>query len=133
MRYMLDTDICIYAVKGIPASVRDMIERSVFEGLCISSISYSELEFGIFNSNDPKGNQESLNRFLTGIRVLPFDDAAAAEYGMIRADLKKKGTPIGPLDTLIAAHARSEGLILVTNNTREFSRIPGLKLENWAE
>ena len=85
------------------------------------------------NSSNPARNEQSLLRFLLPLSILPFGPAEASEYGEIRTYLQKQGTPIGPMDTLIAAHARSEGLILVTNNIREFERVPDLELENWTE
>ena len=102
-------------------------------GGCISSITLAELEYGMKHSSNPAKNEQALLRFLVPFSVLPFGPAAASEYGEIRAYLQGQGTPIGPLDMLIAGHARAESMILVTNNVREFERVPGLKLENWAE
>ncbi len=132
MTYMLDTNICIYVMKQRPAAVLERFRQELDAGLCISSITLAELEFGMKNSSDPARNELALLRFLAPLSVLPFGAAAAADYGEIRACLQRKGTPIGPLDMLIAGHARAEGLALVTNNTKEFARVPGLKLENWA-
>ena len=115
---MLDTNICIYTIKHKPESVIKRFTAEIPNGLCISSI------------NPPK-NAATLAKFLTAITILPFDDLAAIEYGNICADLQKKGTPIGQMDMLIAAHARAEKLVLVTNNTREFERVDELQLENW--
>ena len=133
MTYMLDTNICIYAMKTKPAQVLTRLKEALHSGICISSITLAELEYGIKHSSNPEKNAQALIRFLIPFRILPFDAAAAAEYGKIRAHLQSQGTPIGPLDMLIAGHARSEGLILVTNNVREFERVPGLIIENWAE
>ena len=102
------------------------------EDICISSITLAELEYGVYNSARPSQNQLALMTFLASIPVIPFDADAAREYGIIRADLKKKETLIGANDLLIAAHAKSLDITLVTNNTREFERVEGLKLENWA-
>lgn len=133
MTYMLDTNICIYVMKKKPMNVLQRFKEEMDGGLCISSITLAELEFGMKNSSNPARNEQALLRFLAPLSVLPFGLAAASEYGEIRAYLQKQGTPIGPLDMLIAAHARAEGLVLVTNNTREFERVPDLELENWAE
>ena len=100
--------------------------------LCISVVTLAELEYGVFNSSDPDRNQLALTLFLAGVEILPFDDDAAIEYGGIRANLKKKETPICANDLMIAAHAKSRGLVLVANNTREFERVEGLELEDWA-
>lgn len=131
MKYMLDTNIIAYAKNNRPESVlrRFMAHRP--EDMCVSAITMAELEFGVCNSTRPEQNQLALMTFLSGIAVVPFEADAALAYGEIRADLTKKGTLIGANDLLIAAHARSLGLTLVTNNTREFDRVDGLKVENW--
>lgn len=133
MTYMLDTNICIYAMKNKPEKVLARLKKEMDGGIAISSITLAELEFGMKNSSNPAKNEQALLKFLFPLSILPFDSAAAYEYGDIRAFLQKQGTPIGPNDMLIASHARAEGLTLVTNNTREFERVPGLKLENWVE
>lgn len=130
MKYMLDTNICIYAQKQFK-NVLDNIKNNWQDGIVISTITLAELQYGVEASVNREKNAVSLMKFLSIVGVLPFDDYAAAEYGKIRADLRKKGTPIGTMDMLIAAHARAEGLIVVTNNTREFERVDGIKLENW--
>lgn len=99
--------------------------------MCISAITMAELEFGICKSSKPAQNRLALMMFLSEIQVVPFDGKAAQEYGLIRAELTARGTPIGANDLLIAAHARSLGLTLITNNGREFERVPGLTVENW--
>lgn len=131
MTYMIDTNICIYAIKNKPEKVLKRFKEELNNGICISSITLAELEYGIKNSSNPAKNEQSLLKFLLPLSILPFGSAAASEYGEIRAYLKKQGKPIGPLDMLIAGHAKAEGLILVTNNVREFERVPGLELENW--
>lgn len=131
MKYMLDTNICIYIISKKPGNVLENLKARMDEGFSISSITLAELEYGVAYSEKKRKNADALAQFLAFISILPFEEAAAAEYGAIHAHLRKKGTPIGPLDALIAAHARAENLILVTNNTREFERVPGLKLENW--
>lgn len=133
MIYMLDTNICIYAMKNRPEKVLRRLKEELDNGVCISSITLAELEYGMKHSSDPAKNEQALLRFLVPFSVLAFGPSAASEYGEIRAYLQSKGTPIGPLDMLIAGHARSENMVLVTNNVREFERVPGLKLENWAE
>ena len=131
MRFMLDTNIIAYAKNGRPETVLKRLMQYSPEDYCISSITLAELEFGVYNSARPEQNQLALMTFLARIEVIPFDADAAREYGMIRADLTKKGNLIGANDLLIAAHARALDLTLVTNNTREFERVDGLKLENW--
>lgn len=130
MKYMLDTNICIYAQKQFK-NVLDNIKNNWQDGIVISTITLAELQYGVEASVNREKNAVSLMKFLSIVGVLPFDDYAAAEYGKIRSDLRKKGTPIGTMDMLIAAHARAEGLIVVTNNTREFERVDSIKLENW--
>ena len=133
MTYMLDTNICIYAMKNKPEKVLRRFKEEMNNGLCISSITLAELEYGIQHSSRPAQNEQALLRFLVPLTVLPFDTSAASVYGEIRTALQNNGTPIGPMDMLIAAHAKAEGLTLVTNNVREFQRVPGLEVENWAE
>lgn len=132
MKYMLDTNICIYAIKHKPDTVIKKFLSHVPEELCISAITYAELMHGVEKSMSVERNRIAMSLFLSPITILQFDEHAAQEYGKIKAELEKKGTPIGPMDTLIAGHARSAGLILVTNNTREFSRVTGLTVEDWA-
>lgn len=133
MTYMLDTNICIYVMKNRPERVLEQFRKELDRGICISSITLAELEYGMKHSSNPVKNEQSLLKFLLPLSILPFGQAAASAYVEIRAYLQRKGTPIGPLDMLIAAHARAENMILVTNNVREFERVPGLELENWAE
>ena len=97
----------------------------------MSSVTLSELEYGAAKSADPGRNRLALARFMTPLKVVPYDDAAAPMYGRVRVELERAGTPIGPLDTMIAAHALSLGLTVVTSNEREFRRVSGLKVENW--
>ena len=132
MSYMLDTNICIYAMKNKPEKVLQRLKEEINDGVCISSITLAELEYGMKHSSNPAKNEQALLRFLLPFDVPPFGAAAASEYGEIRAYLQKAGTPIGAMDMLIAAHAKSEDIVLVTNNTREFERVVGLELENWA-
>lgn len=132
MRYMLDTNIVAYAKNNRPEVVYERMSHFDPKDLCVSVITLAELEYGVFNSSNPERNQLALTLFLANIEVVPFDDDAAVEYGRIRADLRRKGTPIGANDLMIAAHAKSLGVTLVTNNTREFGRVEGLMLEDWA-
>jgi tRNA(fMet)-specific endonuclease VapC len=132
MKYMLDTDMCIYIIKQKPKNVLHKFLLEMSSGICISSITLGELEFGVKNSLEPVKNEKALLQFLAPLDISEFGRYAAFEYGDIRAHLKKNGQLIGPLDMLIAAHARSEALVLVTNNTREFERVPGLEIENWS-
>ena len=133
MTYMLDTNICIYVMKEKPARVLQRFREELDGGLCISSITLAELEYGMKHSSDPVKNEQALLRCLAPLSILPFGAAAASEYGDLRAYLQRQGTPIGPLDMLIAAHARAENMTLVTNNVREFVRVPDLEIENWAD
>ncbi len=131
MKYMLDTNICIYIIKNKPPQALANLKAHYMEGVSISAITLAELEHGVEKSAYPEKNAVALMQFLSIIEVLPFDGSAAIEYGKICAFLQKKGTPIGTMDNLIAAHARTEKLVLVTNNVREFERVPGLAVENW--
>ena len=132
MKYMLDTNIVAFAKNNRPEVVLERMRRFDPGDLCVSVVTLAELEYGVFNSSNPERNQLALTLFLANIDAIPFDDDAAVEYGRIRADLRRKGTPIGANDLMIAAHAKSLGMTLVTNNTREFSRVEGLMLEDWA-
>ena len=133
MKYMLDSDICVYIIKQSPKEVLNNLHAKKADGVCISSITLAELEYGAHKSAYPEKNTLALHKILAILTVLPFDDVAACEYGKIRADLERKGTPIGSLDTQIAAHAKALDITLVTNNTREFNRVEGLTIENWAQ
>lgn len=132
IRYMLDTNMIAYARNRRPPCVLERLLQHDPSEICISSITMAELEFGVFNSSKPNQNRTALLMFLSGIAVLPFDTAASLEYGEIRFRLKKTGNLIGSNDMLIAVHARSLSLILVTHNKSEFSRVEGLKIEDWA-
>lgn len=133
MTYMLDTNICIYAIKRKPENVLRRFQEKLDSGLCISSVTLAELQYGIKHSSEPAKNEKALLSFLLPISILPFGVKEAAKYGEIRSYLQNKGAIIGPLDMLIAAHARANNMILVTNNVREFERVPNLKIENWVE
>lgn len=133
MKYMLDTNICIYAIKNKPEIVIKKFLEHVPDEMCISAITYAELMHGVEKSQAVEKNRLAMSLFLSPITVLEFDSYAAEEYGRIREELEKKGTSIGPMDMLIAGHAKSEGLTLVTNNVREFERVEGLIVEDWAQ
>ena len=132
MKYLLDTNICIYAQKGVPSVLRN-IQAHWKEGIAISAITLAELEHGVAASANPQKNAVALLKMLSILDVLPFDSDAASEYGVINAALRRQGTPIGTMDTLIAAHGKAAGLIVVTHNTREFQRVDGLQLVDWYE
>ena len=132
LQYMLDTNTIIYARNKRPPSVQEVLLSHDPSSICISVITMAELEYGIFKSSKPAQNRSALMLFLSDITVLPFNSDAASQYGEIRHFLQTKGNLIGANDMLIAAHAKALNLTLVTHNTGEFSRIPGLKLEDWA-
>lgn len=132
IRYMLDTNVCIDVIRGITPGLLKAINSHNPDEVGISSIVFAELHTGVCKSSNPAHNLEKLTDFCTPLTVLPFDSLAAEQYGMIRAYLERLGTPIGPLDTLIAAHALAAHAILVTNNNREFCRIPDLQVEDWS-
>lgn len=133
MRYMLDTNICIYAIKHNPVEVFERLKEHDPEEICISSITYGELVHGVEKSKAVYKNRIALTLFLANIEILKFDTEAAQKYGEVRAQLEKTGKAIGPLDMLIAAHANSSGCTLVTNNIKEFERVEGLNLGNWVK
>ena len=130
MKYMLDTNICIFIMKHVPNVLSAFFQKKN-DGVAISAITQAELEFGLYNSNMQENNKNKLISFLSLVEILPFDGTAATSYGMIRTELKRNGTPIGNMDMLIAAHAKSLNMTLVTNNTREFERVKGLIIEDW--
>ena len=131
MRYMLDTNIVIYAKNNRPEEVLKKFKKYEPSDLCVSAITMAELEYGVFNSSKPKQNRLALLAFLSNIEIIPFDDKAAIEYGRIRYELKTKGQLIGANDLLIAAHVKSLGYTLITNNSKEFGKVKGLKTINW--
>lgn len=133
MKYMLDTNICIYTIKEKPLKVFHTFKSLNVGDVCISAVTLAELQYGVYKSQHYERNKIALLNFLAPIEILPFSSKAASLYGEIRADLEKRGQTIGAYDLLIAAHALSENLTLVTNNTKEFSRIPNIHLQNWAE
>lgn len=131
-RYLLDTNTCIYIVNRKPAQVFEHFAGMHSGEIAISSITGAELVFGVAKSGS-KRNRDALDKFLAPLEIVPFDEAAMRCYGDLRCQLERRGQPIGAMDLLIAAHALALGVILVTNNLREFQRVPGLNLENWVE
>ena len=129
-KYMLDTNIVIYVIKRRPVEVLDTFNRH-FGQMCISTITLAELMHGAEKSARVEHNTRQVEDFVSRLQVVAYDIKAAAHYGQIRADLERKGTTIGVNDLHIAGHARSEGLILVSNYLREFDRVDGVRLENW--
>jgi tRNA(fMet)-specific endonuclease VapC len=132
MKLMLDTNICIYIIKQQPAVVLKRFLDYQVGDIGISAVTLSELRYGVAKSKHREKNANALDEFIIPLDIALFDEAAALAYGDIRTDLEKAGTPIGAMDMLIAAHALSLGITLVTNNSREFSRIPRLKITDWA-
>jgi tRNA(fMet)-specific endonuclease VapC len=128
---MLDTNICIYLINNKLPELAKRITEIPNEQICVSSITQAELEYGVAKSQNRLKNAQALAKFLSVMNVLSFDSNASVEYGEIRADLERRGMSIGPLDMLIAGHAKSLGYIVVTNNTREFARVDGLSVEDW--
>ena len=130
LQYMLDTNICIYVMKSYPPQLRERFNR-LAEQLCLSSVTLGELHYGAEKSARRIDNLQAIAHFTARLEVLPFAEKAAAHYGQIRAQLERDGRPAGAYDMMIGGHARSEALVLVTNNRREFERMDGLRVENW--
>jgi tRNA(fMet)-specific endonuclease VapC len=128
---MLDTNMCIYLIRRRLPQVLEHFQRHTIGDIGISTVTLAELHYGAAKSQFPERNQQALTAFTLPLEIVPFDAAAAAAYGPVRAALERQGTPIGAMDMLIAAHALSLRLTLVTNNTREFARVQGLSVENW--
>jgi tRNA(fMet)-specific endonuclease VapC len=131
MKVMLDTNICIYLIKQQPPTILERFLAHPVGDIGISSITAAELAYGVNKSRHTTKNRHALEQFLAPLEVAAFDQVAAWAYGRIREQLEVKGTPIGSMDMLIAAHALSLGVRLVSNNLREFRRVPGLRLDNW--
>lgn len=132
LKYMLDTNIAIYTIKNKPIEVREAFKQHDGQ-MCISTVTLMELIYGAEASAAVERNLRIVEGFAARLDVLPFDNGAAAHTGQLRAELRKRGTPIGPYDEMIAGHARSLGLVVVTNNTKQFEHVPGLRLANWVE
>ncbi|WP_017316509.1 type II toxin-antitoxin system tRNA(fMet)-specific endonuclease VapC [Mastigocladopsis repens] len=133
MRFLLDTNTCIYIIKRKPPKVFERFQTLDIFDVGIFSITVAELEYGVYKSQRQQQNQAALSQFLIPLEIIPFNETATQTYGRIRAELERQGIVIGSMNMLIASQAISLGLILVTNNVREFSRIPGLVLENWVD
>lgn len=131
MKYLLDTNICIYVIKQKPEKIFKRLKKLSLGQVAISSITYSELYFGVQKSQKRSQNEAALQQFTSPLEILSYPPEASVIYGAIRAYLERNGTPIGPLDTFIAAHAQYLDLTLVTNNVAEFSRVPDLRVGNW--
>jgi tRNA(fMet)-specific endonuclease VapC len=131
VKYLLDTNICSFVIRGRRQRVVERFGQHRVGDLGISVVTLAELRFGADKSSDPAKNHIALDNFLLPLELVPFDQRAAEQYGKVRSDLESRGLPIGPLDTLIAAHALSLGIPLVTNNTAEFARVQGLSVEDW--
>jgi tRNA(fMet)-specific endonuclease VapC len=131
--FLLDSNICIYVINNRPIKVVGKIKEFIPPEIKLSSISIAELEYGVSKSQNREKNRQALVNFASAFDIIDFNGEDAEIYGIIRADLEKKGQVIGPYDMQIAAQALSRNYVLVTNNVNEFSRINGLKIENWAE
>jgi tRNA(fMet)-specific endonuclease VapC len=130
MRYLLDTNICIYIINERPIQVMTRFRQERIGDIGVSSLSAAELAYGVEKSGSAR-NRQALEKFLAPLEIAAFDESAFRHYGRLRADLEKRGLPIGSMDMLIAAHALALNTILVTNNSREFERVSGLHLDNW--
>lgn len=133
VRYLLDTNICIYIAKGQPLAVRARFDQHTLHDLAMSTITLGELRFGAEKSQARERALSTIEQLMQVIPACALPLAAGEHYGQIRAALQKQGLPIGNNDLWLAAHARSQGWVLVTNNTREFARVPGLQVENWVD
>ena len=133
MKYLLDTNICIYLMRGKHPAVTARMRQHSEEGLAVSTVTVAELRFGAEKSEEPHRHHALISNLLMPFQILPFDFGAADTYGEIRADLERRGQLIGSLDMLLAAHALSQSLIFVTHNTSEFQRVKGLQFEDWYE
>jgi tRNA(fMet)-specific endonuclease VapC len=129
--YLIDTNICIYLINGSSKNLQQKIESFNPYEIAVSAISVAELEYGASKSQHVEQNRTTLHKFLSAFEILPFDDRDAESFGIIRAHLEKRGTPIGAYDMQIAAQGIAKGIIVVTNNVREFERVPSLHVENW--
>lgn len=130
--YLLDTNICIFAIKKRPEIVLKKLKEKISDGIYISSLTVAELEFGVENSQRIEKNRIALIKFLSIFNILNFDDTDAIDYGRLKTDLRKQGRIIGPIDMLLAAQALNKELIFVTNNVKEFERVKWLKIEDWS-
>lgn len=132
INFMLDTDTCIYTIKRKPSHIKRLFNSNIGR-LCISSVTWGELIYGAEKSSNPASNLDQLEGFAARLEILSFGSNEAKQFGQIRSELEVKGDLIGPYDMMIAGHARSQGLILVTNNLREFKKVDGLRIDNWVD
>lgn len=132
MKYMLDTNICIYLIKQQPPKVLKHFKAHTVGDIGISSLTLAELRYGVSKSQHLEKNRQALDEFILPLEIADFDEQAAREYGAIRAELEKAGKPIGSMDMLIGAHAHALGVTLITNNTKEFKQIKNLKIVDWS-
>jgi len=132
LKYMLDTDMCIFTITRKPAHIKRMFNTHIGQ-LCISAVTWGELICGAEKSEQVEKNLATLDGFAARLEVLPFDKQASRQFGQVKAELELQGQKIGSYDTMIAGHARSKGLIVVTNNVREFKRVEGVRVVNWLE
>ena len=133
IKFMLDTDICSYIMKEKPIQVLERFDTHKMEQFCISIITYAEFKYGVFRSPNPKKHHRLVKHFILHVDIIPWDRSAADDYADIRQTLESRGYTIGNMDMMIAAHARSLGFTLVTNNEKHFKRVPDLKIENWTK
>ena len=133
IKYLIDTNICIYIMNKRPIAIIHKFKQFEVGAIGVSTITVSELQYGVSKSKNRRLNKQRIEEFLSPLEILPYDEIAASIYGDIRLQLEKRGEPIGPLDLLIAAHALSRNLVLITNNEKEFKRVHNLKVENWAK
>ena len=132
LKYMLDTDMCIFTITRKPAHIKRLFNTHIGQ-MCISAVTWGELICGAEKSEQVEKNLATLDGFAARLEVLPFDKQASRQFGQVKAELELQGQKIGSYDTMIAGHARSQGLIVVTNNMREFKRVEGLRVVNWLE
>jgi tRNA(fMet)-specific endonuclease VapC len=130
--YLLDTNICIFAINKKSIKILNCIKDNIVNGLYISSLTIAELEYGIENSKQIEKNRTALLKFISVFNILDFTEFDGIEYGKLKSKLKRRGEIIGPIDMLLAAQALSNKMIFVTNNVKEFERVEGLKIEDWA-
>jgi len=133
IKYLIDTNICIYIMNKRPIGIIHKFKQFEVGEIGVSTITVSELQYGVVKSKNRKLNKQRVEDFLSPLEIIPYDEIAANTYGDIRNKLEKRGESIGPLDMLIAAHALSRNLVLITNNEKEFKRVKNLKVKNWAK
>jgi tRNA(fMet)-specific endonuclease VapC len=133
MRYLLDTNICIFLINRHPSVVHQRFEDVPVGEIAVSAVTVSELRYGVEKSTKREQNLHALRKFLLPLIVLPYDGTVSEQYGALRVHLERHGTLIGSMDMMIAAHALACGLVMVTNNTGEFRRVPGLRVEDWSQ